>query len=307
MKKGLAIALLGCLLLICGLSGAMAEQVTIAGAAYDKNVSRLDLTHVKIEDVQALEAALCDMPNLTEVDLSYCGLKNQTLADLRERMAERGVKVVWTLKFDSYTLRTDATAFSTLHSSKDKRLGEDTLGVLQYATELKAVDLGHNWIFDISFLQPLKDLRVVILSDNRISDLSPLDGKPLEYLEAFNNRLSDISFLADCDTLIDINLCLTHVSDLSPLYRLPHLKRVYISSKTGDLTKAEIEDFLSYRQDNLEAYNFYSQYPTSYGWREDDRGVGHPRYEIIKAMFKEGVYYDFDTVLRPDQYVHLFD
>ena len=34
--------------------------------------------------------------------------------------------------------------------------------------------------------------------------------------------------------------------------------------------------------------------------------TGHPRYEIIKAMFKEGVYYDFNYVLREDQYVHLF-
>lgn len=305
MKKFCCAALLF-LLLLTGLALAENDQVIIAGSAYDAGLETLDLSRVVLSDEKALEEALCAMPNLKWVDLSFCGLKNQTLADLRARMAERGVTVVWTLKFDAYTLRTDATAFSTLHSSKDKRLGNDTLSVLQYATALRAVDLGHNWLTDISFLAPLDQLRVVIVSDNRIKDLSPLDGKPLEYLEAFNNGISDISFLADCDTLMDVNLCLTRIKDLSPLYKLPNLKRVYVSSIGSELTKDEVNEFLSYQQETLEAYHFFSRYPTLYGWREDERGVGHPRYEIVKAMFKEGVYYDFDTVLRPEQYVHLF-
>lgn len=296
MRKLLAL-LLCVLLLPCAAWGE--GTVTIEGKAYAPDTTELDLTNVKISSVEKLEEALCQLDALTFVNLSFCGLSNDTLAALRTRMAERGVKVVWTLKFGRWTLRTDATAFSTLNDSKTNRYGEDTFQVLKYCTELRAIDLGHNWIFDVSFLEPLKELRVVILSDNRITDVSCLAGKPLEYFEMFNNRVKDISFLAECDTLIDLNLCHTHVADLSPLYELPNLKRVWMGD-ISELTKQEISNFLAHQEANLEAYNFYTLYPTEYGWRVNER------YEIIKAMFKEGVYMDFDTVLRPEQYVKLY-
>ena len=131
-----------------------------------------------------------------------------------------------------------------------------------------------------------------------------MQSKPLEYLEIFNTHVSDISFLRGCDTLLDINLCHTWVGDLSPLYHLKNLKRIWMGDAPM-MTLAERKRFLSYQQENLEAYDFWTDIPTLYGWRGDENGPGHPRYEIIKAMFKEGVYYDFNTVLRPDQYVVL--
>ena len=289
MKKTI-IALLLLLSLACA---ARAETVTIAGREYDAALEALDLSRVTISDVDALEEALCAMPNLTWVDLSFCRLRYATLAELRDRMAARGVKVVWTVRFGDFTVRTDATAFSTLHSGGNKTMEEDDFLPLQYCTDLIALDLGHNRIFTIDFIAPLTKLRVVILSDNHITDLSPLDGKPLEYLEAFNNRVQDISWLADCETLVDLNLCLTHVSDLTPLYDLPNLRRVYISSTNNrDLSQEEIDAFLAYKGEDLEAWNFFSQYPTEYGWRETN-GVLHPRYEVIKRMFSTGVYIPF--------------
>jgi len=280
---------------------ARSETVEIAGQTYAADLRRMDLTRVRVDDAAALEAALCAMPRLEWVDLSCCGLDNETLAALRQRMAQRGVQVVWTLRFGKYTLRTDATAFSTLRSSTEPdRLIDRQVSVLQYATALQALDLGHNWILDISWARPLENLRVVILSDNRISDLSPLDGKPLEYLEAFNNRVSDISFLADCDTLIDLNLCHNRVTDLSALDELPNLRRVWMGDMRG-LVQQEIDRFLALRGDDLEAYNFFTLYPTLYGWRTDEKGVNHPRYAIIRTMFREGVYYSFDAAQRPEQ------
>ncbi len=298
MKKMLFL-LLACLLLLSVLPAHAEVTVEIEGQLFPADAQELDLSKIKITDQERLESTLLQMEQLTKVDLSYCGLSNEALSDMRARFAERGVKIVWTLRFGRWTLRTDATAFSTLNDRNTKRYGDDTFKVLQYATELRAVDLGHNWIFDVSFLEPLTERRVVILSDNRITDISCLDDKPLEYIEMFNNRVRDISFLSDCDTLIDLNLCNTHVSDLSPLYSLPNLKRVWMGD-IDELTQDEINTFLSHQEENLEGYNFFTKYPTEYGWRVNER------YEIIKAMFKEGVYMDFDTVLRPDQYVHLF-
>ena len=280
---------------------------TRPGARLEPVDGFLDLTGLQAADVDGLERLLLRMPGVKEVDLTDCSLDDASLAELRDRMAEHGIKVVWTLYMRfGYSLRTDAWVFSTRHNSRAPRLEDWDVDCLRYATELRALDLGHNWIFDVSFLEPLKELRVVVLSDNKFSDLSGLAGKPLEYLEIFNTHVEDISFLAGCDTLIDINLCNTRVGDLSPLYHLKNLKRIWMGD-APKLTYAERNRFLSYQEQNLEAYDFWTDIPTLYGWRGDEDGTpGHPRYEIIKAMFKENVYYDFNTVLRPEQYVKLY-
>ena len=258
-----------------------------------------------LDDPDRLGRALLRIPGLKKVDLSGCPMTDAQLADLRSRMADHGIEVVWTLYLPhGYSLRTDDWVFSTHHNSRDPRLSSADVDCLRYATSLRALDLGHNWIIDASFLEPLTELRVLILSDNKIESMDCLAGKPLEYLEAFNNHIKDISFLAGCDTLIDLNLCHTWVSDLSPLYHLKSLRRIWMGD-VPTLTYAERKQFLSYQQEQLEDYDFWVDVPTAEGWRGDEYGPGHPRYEIIKAMFKEGVYYDFNTVLRPEQYVRL--
>lgn len=305
MKKTLALLL--CLMMtLCPALSVFAEgaaMVTIEKTQYDASLERLDLTKVKITSLPALEEAMAQMPNLNYIEFgtqNQSGLDNETLADLRTRWAEKGVKVVWTLKFPraDYTCRTDATAFSTLHQTNSKRLEGYQVAVLQYATELKALDLGHNWIFDIDWIEPLKDLRVLILSDNRITDISPLADKPLEYLEMFNNKVKDISCLAGKETLIDLNLCNTHVSDLSIVASMPNLQRVWMGD-IDELTKDAVNAYLAEKGDTLDSYNFTTKYPTEGGWRT------HPRYEIIKAMFFSGEYISFDTVLDDSQKIYL--
>ena len=305
--------LLFCAILFTALfSIAWAQQstqglVAIEGVYYDRGAETLDLTGVRITRPEKLKGALGSMPYLTRVDLTDCGLDNEALAQLREELAPQGVKVVWTLYLgkSGYSLRTDDWVFSTRHSSKDHRLEDEEVAPLRYAIELRALDLGHNWISDVSFLEPMTELRVLILSDNRFGDLSCLKGKPLEYIEIFNTKVQDLSFLEGCDTLLDLNICMTRVYDLSPLYHLKNLKRIWVGNATG-VTWTERQRFLSCQKDNLEAYEFWTDIPTLYGWRGDENGPGHPRYEIIKAMFKENVYYDFNTVLRPEQYVYLY-
>lgn len=306
MRK-LLLCLLLCLLL---LPAAQAENQVVAilidGILYPSDTREMDLTGLQVEDVRLLRDSLRHLPRLTYVDLTDCNLSDAQLDSLRQEMAPYGIKIVWTLNIGkTYRLRTDAQVFSTHHSSKDPRLEDEDVACLRYATELRALDLGHNWIFDASFLEPMNELRVLVLSDNRITDFSALAGKPLEYLEIFNNRVEDLSFLAGCDTLMDLNICMTHVSDLSPLYHLKGLKRLWVGDATP-VSYQERKTFLSYQKENLEAYNFWTDIPTLYGWRGDEKGPGHPRYEIVKAMFHEEVYYDFNTVLRPEQYVQIY-
>ena len=86
----------------------------------------------------------------------------------------------------------------------------------------------------------------------------------------------------------------------SGYWHLPLDRKRYWLSKISGFREITVCD------DESEAYEFWTDIPTLYGWRGDENGPGHPRYEIIKAMFHENVYYDFDTVLRPEQYVYLY-
>ena len=53
----------------------------------------------------------------------------------------------------------------------------------------------------------LTELRVLILADNCIWDISPLSNlKHLHYLELFLNRIYDLSPLRDLHELVDVNI-----------------------------------------------------------------------------------------------------
>ena len=134
---------------------------------------------------------------------------------------------------------------------------------LEYATNLRAVDLGAVWVEDIGWvennsisdLSPLRDctgLTRLTLRGNNITDLSPLSGlvnlKRLEIehnsisdlsplkglinlteLKLSGNRISDVSSLSDMTDLTLLMLSANNTTDLSPLRGLINLERLALS------------------------------------------------------------------------------
>ena len=147
-----------------------------------------------------------DFPAVKEILAAHPGLEKADMYDIPidYRQADElktlypGIEFGWTLKIGTdHLVRTDATAFSTLHRSGSVIHSAKELSVLRYCKRLKALDFGHNGVDDISWLAELTDLRVLIIAVNRVSDITPLAGLTrLEYLEIFNNRITDISPLA---------------------------------------------------------------------------------------------------------------
>ena len=259
--------------------------------AWDAEALSTDMT---INNIDLLREYLRCLPRLKKFTAYGTSLSRENYEGLLAEFPNVDFHV--TLSLYGHRVATDATAFSTLHTPDDAP--HKDFSALVYCKNLRALDLGHNWIFDIDWIEPLKELRVLILSDNRITDISPLADKPLEYLEMFNNRVKDISCLEGKETLLDLNLCNTHVGDLSVLYTLPNLKRVWMGD-IDELTKDTVNAYLAEKGDTLEAYNFTTKYPTEGGWRT------HARYEIIKAMFFAGEYISFDTQLDDSQKIYL--
>lgn len=184
-------------------------------------------------------------------------------------------------------IRTDATVFSTLHGSCGEHSTKQLRG-LQYCTNLMALDIGHNALTDISFLEQLPNLRVLILAGNQIRDISVLSKlKNLEYIELFSNDLRDISPLAELPHLIDLNLAYNgNVKSLEPLKALKTLKRLWISRTRGYLDK----DLIASLQEALPDTTIMTGgHPTAKGWRDD-----HPHYQVIYNMFRGDTYIPFE-------------
>ena len=111
--------------------------------------------------------------------------------------------------------------------------GIQDLTGLQFATNLRWMDIRENQISDLSPIASLITLRTLRFDDNTVSDLSPVKGlKELTALEFNRNRVADLSPVAGLTKLELIAIKQNDtfdVSDLSPLASLINLKHLHIT------------------------------------------------------------------------------
>ncbi|MBR4762261.1 MAG: hypothetical protein IK086_06460 [Clostridia bacterium] len=206
-------------------------DVNLLGKIYDSGITELDLSGNKAATPELLREYAPFFAKLKRLNMSDCGATDEEMAALREDLP--GVKVVWRIHMGKWSLKTDAVAFSVLiYDYNYTRLKNEDIEVLKYCTDLQALDLGHQAITDISVLGDyLPQLRILILADNQVSDLTPVAKmKHLHYIELFVNshKLCDLSPLGSCKELVDANVSyLYNVKDISPLYELPMLERIW--------------------------------------------------------------------------------
>ena len=246
-----------------------------------------------LEDVQQVEDALQLLPRLSKLVMCGCGLTDEQMAALCEAHPE--VRFVWTVQIGPHEVRTDATGFSTANPSKytnpnasdeynekvrtTKRLQEGDLEPLRYCTDLVALDLGHNYLTDadLEVIASLTKLEILILADNKITDISALSSlKELQYIELFMNRIEDVSPLAGLTNLIDVNICNIGLTDLSPLYQMTWLERLWYGMNPAS---TEDEQALAAALPDC-ACNYTTRDETGEGWRE------HERYTWMRSFFK---------------------
>ena len=98
---------------------------------------------------------------------------------------------------------------------------------LQYATNLRRVDLNENQIVDLTPLAGLTQLRSLLIIRNKISDVRPLAGlTQLSEFWIWDNQISDISSLTGLTNLTTLNIGGNQISDISPLAGLTNLRNL---------------------------------------------------------------------------------
>lgn len=257
------------------------EAVSLFGKTVSTNAREIVFEETYFENAEELREMLQLFPNLTRIELGKTNLSNEELALIRAE--NPSFELVWTMKFAKWSVKTDATAFSTLNNG-DYRRSSQTFECLKYCTNLLALDLGHNDIEDISFVKDMTSLRYLILADNRISDISPLAGLTnLQYLELFFNRFTDLNALSQLTNLTDLNLCYCPIEDYSALQSLPRLERLWFFSYSLDASDREaIRNMLPDCEINLKTKNAVAE-----GWRE------HPHYDAIFKTFRGGAFVEW--------------
>lgn len=232
-----------------------------------------------------LEGLIKLVPGVKKINvLKHRELGKEKMIPLVDKYPE--IEFIWLIKLgERYTLSSAATVFSTMNSAyESKGLTSEQLAPIRYAKHLKALDIGHNRVDDLSVLKELPELRLLILADNQIKDLSPITACPnLQYLEIFSCGIEDISPLENCKELIDLNISNNKISDLKPLDKCDKLERLWASQ--NPISPEEMQRFTE-KHPGCEAM-FTNQHPTSDGWRY------HWRYKQYTDMFRKHEWREF--------------
>ncbi len=236
-----------------------------------------DTRELTVTEAEGAEEALRCLPRLEKVDMRAVEWSVEDMDRLEEQYPE--IDFVWTLRFGSWTVTSDITCFSTLRTGEPDNhhyTNAELYPLLRFCHHLRALDLGHNWLTDLTLIGQMKELQVLILADNStLKDISPLANlSELYYLELFLCRdVEDFSPLYALTKLQDLNLSYDrHFSDLSFLENCPDFENGWFRN-TG-VTREQADAFLA-GHPNVKLLVGSSVDPssTAFGWRSTERNT----------------------------------
>ena len=235
-------------------------EMDVLGITVTSADTEVSFQGIPLEDTAAISEGLAYFPNLEKVDMSNCGIDNETMAQFREEKREE-YKVVWTVQCGKLTARTDDIFFMPVKYHVYYFHDSDTYN-LRYCEDMVCIDLGHMSIKDLSFVEYMPHLRYLILAHTTVLDISPLSScKELAFLELDWTGINNYEPLLGCTGLEDLNLGLTY-GDPEIIAQMTWLKNLWwkgASYKTQALLAQALPDTFKM---------FNSSYTVGSGWRE---------------------------------------
>lgn len=205
------------------------QLLPCGGQIFNVSTTEMDLSKAQIPDFNAFVEELVWFPNLQKVILCGSNLSNDQMEALT--IFFPNTKFVWNVVLAGYwTIRTDQIAFSC-NKGPGPRVTDKDVEIFKYCPDLQLVDVGHNYLTNLSFVKYLPKLRCLIVSDGRVSDISDIKYCPdLLYFEAWFCRIKDITPVQYLVNLMDFNVAHNWAcNDITPLLHLPRLERIYMS------------------------------------------------------------------------------
>ena len=235
-----------------------------------------------------IRAALDLMPSGTYLLLDSCGLSNEVAASIRDAYPDQ--TVVWRVFFGGgYTALTDDEVLLITFD-----LNNDNCGPLQYCTEARYVDVGHNnTLTDLSWVANMPKLECIIVSGAPVSDLSPFANCPnLTWLElCFCYYVTDLTPLSGLQNLKYLNTACSQLQDISPLENVPLERFMCVQYDGMAIPMDQQEAFRASHPDCIAVFEIFNtetlaNNPYGYGWRYNNEGYDPFEYyvEMRKAF-----------------------
>lgn len=119
-----------------------------------------------------------------------------------------------------------------------KGLKDEDIENLKYMTKVSEIILSDNALTDLSPVSELKQLEKLTFHNNKVKDISFLKSmRRLTVIGAGNNGISDISAFSEMGGLKEIWICDNNISDISPLKSCKYLEYLDVSDNNiTDLT-----------------------------------------------------------------------
>lgn len=112
--------------------------------------------------------------------------------------------------------------------------GVKSLADVKRLTNLEYLDISNAKITSIYNLSNLKNLRVLYLQRNSITDITPLKGlTKLEVLSLNGNRVSSVASLSGLNALTELYIRDNRITDFSPLVNLKALNILYLNGNSS--------------------------------------------------------------------------
>jgi Leucine-rich repeat (LRR) protein len=110
-----------------------------------------------------------------------------------------------------------------------------------YLEDIEEFELSSSDIIDLDGVQFCINAKNIDVSNNRITDLSPLLGlKNLEELNLSDNQIGYIDCLSNLESLKTLKLSNNFIEDISPLFELRKLEFVELSGNNIDIEQIDI-------------------------------------------------------------------
>ena len=209
-------------------------KLLLHDALYGKEITeqteKLDFSHKRIKDLSEFYQKLRFFTNIKKIYVGDISVPDEDMDSLNKAFPE--TKIVWLIEFSIWQVRTDIKVFSTqVGKLQTVKVNQDQIQPLvKYCTDLEALDLGHNIMTDISCLAGLKNIDILIISSNRLSDISVIRNFPkIHFLDIRNQPdIDDLSPIASLPELEQIELQhLKKVENMSAFTHCPKLKILF--------------------------------------------------------------------------------
>lgn len=231
-----------------------------------------DTEELTVETLDGLEAALRYLPDIRFVDMLACEVTTDDIDRYMEINPD--ADYLWWVKFGRWVVRSDIQIFSSMRTTDNHYYtNEELYPLLHYCKKMRALDLGHNALTDLTDIGNMTDLQVLIIADNEyLTDLSPLKNlDKLYYLEMFLCiNITDFSGLDGMVSMEDMNCryC-RYLDDPSFLANMPNLRMLYCAN-----TGLGLREIAPYRIEGCSYETASEDYSSVYhGWRATDRNI----------------------------------